>query len=267
MATFEAISDYSDAADRAVNSQFRKASAMLEDGDSDGAYDLMLSLEGSEEAAQALASDERLRLVALDREYQAGAIVTFGTYEQDDAVENGKEPLTWQVLDRDGNKALLLTEKGIDAVTYNNRKDYCSWRTCSLRRWMNGYFFNEAFSADEQQCIAETTVKAAHNYQYRVRGGWDTRDKVFCLSFNEVKQYLPEKKDRRMMPTAVTEHKQAYVSEISDGSSWWWTRTPGTSRKAVMTILADGTFQNYYVDLDLGAVRPALWVDLEQMAK
>ena len=38
--------------------------------------------------------------------YQVGDVITFGTYEQDNNLENGAEPIEWQVLE-----VLLLLEQ------------------------------------------------------------------------------------------------------------------------------------------------------------
>ena len=39
-----------------------------------------------------------------------GEYVTFGHYEQDNNLENGKEPIEWKVLDKKDGRVLLLRE-------------------------------------------------------------------------------------------------------------------------------------------------------------
>ena len=44
--------------------------------------------------------------------------VLFGSYEQDGDAANGKEPIEWLVLDRDGDKALLLSKYALDHQSF-----------------------------------------------------------------------------------------------------------------------------------------------------
>lgn len=47
-----------------------------------------------------------------------GDYVEFGKYEQDNDNSNGQEPIKWQVLDIDDDKALLIADKVLDNVQY-----------------------------------------------------------------------------------------------------------------------------------------------------
>ena len=42
-------------------------------------------------------------------DYRVGDKIQLGTYEQDDNNSNGKEPITWTILDKKGGKVLLLS--------------------------------------------------------------------------------------------------------------------------------------------------------------
>ena len=50
-----------------------------------------------------------------------GDMITFGSYEQDNDLTNGKEPITWRVLDYNSQKriALVLSEKALDTRAFN----------------------------------------------------------------------------------------------------------------------------------------------------
>ena len=45
---------------------------------------------------------------------KAGDIVTFGKYEQDNNIDNGKEPIEWFVLTVENGKALVMSKKVLD---------------------------------------------------------------------------------------------------------------------------------------------------------
>ena len=66
-----------------------------------------------------------------------------------------------------------------------------SWRECSLRRWLNQDFFQEAFSFQERTWILNTRVENPANPKYRTNGGAGTVDKIFLLSIGEAETYLP----------------------------------------------------------------------------
>ena len=65
-----------------------------------------------------------------------------------------------------------------------------TWETCSLRKWLNDEFVNEAFSKKEQKYIPTVTVPAHKNPKYDTDPGKATKDKVFLLSAVEVKNIL-----------------------------------------------------------------------------
>ena len=111
-------------------------------------------------------------------------IVYFGSYEQDHKAENGKELLEWIVLEREGDKALLLSRYGLEMLPYNTTDEAVTWETCSLRKWLNEEFLNTAFSKEEQKRIQLTKVKNKDNdYNFfPVKGGRSTEDAVFLMS-------------------------------------------------------------------------------------
>ena len=88
--------------------------------------------------------------------------VLFGSYEQDGDAANGKEPIEWLVLARDGDKALLLSKYALDHQSfmpfYEPVTEPFTWESCSLRQWLNSTFLNAAFSAEEQRRLLTTTV-------------------------------------------------------------------------------------------------------------
>jgi hypothetical protein len=99
----------------------------------------------SSEPAEALTTDTKT--VAPD--VQTGGYVTFGSYEQDNDLSNGKEDIEWLVLARENNKALLISRYSLDNQPYSEHTEEVPWENCSLRKWLNDNFLNEAFSSDE----------------------------------------------------------------------------------------------------------------------
>ena len=86
-----------------------------------------------------------------------GSVVTFGTYPQK-ADGADSTPIEWLVLDVQGDRALLLSCRGLDTKQYHTEKTGTTWESCSLRTWLNGEFLERAFSEKEQAGILTTDV-------------------------------------------------------------------------------------------------------------
>ena len=133
--------------------------------------------------------------------YTVGTHILYGRYEQDDDLSNGKEPLEWIILDRTGNRALIIANNIIDIgwnFKYGIQGDVQTyrWSNSTLRRWLNKDFINIAFSGDEQKGIVCSLVKAEKNPFNGYAVGQDTEDQVFILSYKEALMYFPNDKDR-----------------------------------------------------------------------
>ena len=63
--------------------------------------------------------------------------VVFGSYEQDNDLLNGSEPIEWQILESDGNSTLLISRYVWDYQPYNTERVDVTWETCSMRQWLN----------------------------------------------------------------------------------------------------------------------------------
>lgn len=191
---------------------------------------------------------------------RVGSYVTFGSYEQDGNHSNGQEPIEWLVLDvlNDGS-ALLISEYALDCVPYNENNSSVTWETCTLRDWLNNEFFNSAFSPDEQQRIQERTLSNSNNGYYGTGGGKGTRDKVFCLSIDEVRKYFSDDNDRECKPTDYTATKNTLIYK---GICWWWLRSPGNNNFSAAAVTYHGAISSYGELVKNGrtGVRPVILV-------
>ena len=166
---------------------------------------------------------------------KADEIIPFGNYN-------------WLVLDVQNNKALILTENIIEKRPYNKELKGVTWETCTLRKYLNGEFLRE-FSSDQQRRIEETRIENNDNQQYGTKGGSDTIDKIFLLSFNEVNRYFGNDSDR--------------IAKYNKKACWWWLRSPGYNKRDAACVDDVGSVSviNGTVYFN-GGVRPALWLNL-----
>ena len=227
-----------------------------------------------------------------------GDMITFGSYEQDNDLTNGKEPITWRVLDYDSQKriALVLSEKALDTRAFNeDNSSGCTYDRSTIRSWMNGYdkaqndlkkdfttnnFIDTAFTPEEQDRIAKTLVvpdknpKADENPEYNYVTGYMTEDKIFLLSITEVNKYLTTSSDKQADTTRYAVKKGArVVSSVShndtengtcnDPHCWalWWLRTNG-QYTTYKTYVYNSTISvnGNFLAISHMSVRPALWV-------
>lgn len=172
--------------------KYNAAVKLINDGDIINAYDSLIALNGYKDSTEKAADIfEQYRIEKL-KVANVGDIVLFGVYEQDNDTSNGKEDIEWRVLAKEDGRILLITDKALDCQRYNI--EYIggtTWDRCTLRKWMNESFLNDAFSYNECKQIQKTNVSAEKNPIYTtIPRGNATADKVFLLSITEVEKYF-----------------------------------------------------------------------------
>lgn len=241
-------------------------------------YNNAVSLMDAEQYAEAIAAFKKLGGYkdSLDKAESArlekkkyelknakvGDYVIFGHYEQDNDESNGKEEIEWRVLEVKDGKALVISKYALDGKEYSSDGSYICWENCTLRNWLNNDFINSAFSEEEKALIPTATVSADKNPEYDTDPGNATQDRVFLLSIPEANIYFTSDSARVCKPTAYAIANGAYKSD--NGNFRWWLRSPGAYKGYVTYVFKDGGVMEYgnVVNTRPGAVRPALWIDL-----
>ena len=72
-----------------------------------------------------------------------GGKIRFGAYD-------------WYVLDKQDDRALILTEKVIERRVYQNQACEITWEISDMRKYLNGELYN-SFSAADRERIIEVT--------------------------------------------------------------------------------------------------------------
>ena len=220
-------------------------------------------------------------------------LVEFGTYPQD--RNKTKAPICWRILRRKGKEALLISEKGLAAKPYHTKREHVTWEDCSLRKWLQTEFLEEAFTEEERSLIVPT-----RNWtHYEGKAGILTEDTVFILSLEEAVLLMPEPEDAQMELTgfAVLSGAEYEEQEVYGDEDWedeellpfsasiyygfWWLRAPecGENRPSGKylpegepclqygdIVGVDGQMDSGGADVDddTVAVRPALWVRIAE---
>ena len=180
---------------------------------------------------------------------KVGDYIKFGSYPQ---TSNGDiQPIEWQVLSIENNKMLVISRYGLDAKRFDSSSNV--WKKSEIRKWLNGDFYNKAFSEDDKKYINLSNLSDV-----------GTSDNVFLLSKEEVEKYFANNDSRRCKATDYAVKNGAWVNSRNDsgkGYSVWWLRSP--SLNLVYDVSSSGLIIyciSVYFDNDLA--RPALWINL-----
>jgi len=201
-------------------------------------------------------ADGVLTLAEAGSDLIAGQHVLFGDYE-------------WRVLEVRDDRALLLTEYGIDCRPFDETGD-ASWETCSLRAWLNGEFYNSFSEEDRTKILTVTNETNQYDYLADNDEYVDhivTEDTFFCLGEGQRESYCNLFGDLQCIPTQTAINKGVYIVDTDNGYCTWWLRTPCFNRLTVATdsgfrwLEPDGTTTiDGEVLSQCPAVRPAVWV-------
>ena len=185
-----------------------------------------------------------------EKSITVGDIIQFGSFPQSTSTS---EPISWIVIKQDDDKVLLLSQFALDCKPFHDRDESSTWKTSSIRKWLNDAFLSTAFSGEEKTQILNTQV---------ITESVSTQDSVFLLSNDEVVKYLLATADRQVKPTVYAKKQGAYID--NDGYSWWWLRSSGGNYGTYKSVVnAEGkTAQGYLTNAKDGTVRPAMWVNL-----
>ena len=164
----------------------------------------------------------------------------------------------WFVIKTEEEKALLLAKDCIDWEFFcgDNRLFEpavpCSWEKSYLRNYLNGELYDRMFTEEEKKAILPIN---------------DYSDKMFILSVDELDRYFPYMNLRRA--------DMFFGGEVDDRVKvWkepaiWWTNTVGEEPNQIAVVLENGSIdhEGFYNDADEVGIRPAMWVDIREIAK
>lgn len=195
-------------------------------------------------------------------ETRVGDTVMFGQYEQDGNLDNGSEPIAWQVLDVQGGKALLMSRYALDCLPFHDEKTDAVWNQSALNAWLQADF-HAAFTDAEWAAISPVTLAdtaADGNPEWQNTDAEPAETHVFLLSYAQVMQYLPEQEQRKVSGTEYARSRGAKFlgfTTIGIGETDWWLRSPGKESYDACFLDVRGAVGTKCVTEKLG-VRPAL---------
>ena len=215
--------------------------------------------------------------------------IYFGTYRQSSNGSGGynTDPVKWRVLANESGKLFLISDQNLDVFEYHTENEDVTWETSTMRSWLNGLaankgdgeeaidysddnFLDAAFSAGEQEAIAETEVVNDDNPRYGTEGGNNTVDKIFLLSLDEARNtgYFADDNSRISTNTAyVADGGKINISRRDAGTAdYWYLRSPALRSYNVSRVYDNGNVDDFgaYVS-NSSTVRPAFNLDLSSV--
>lgn len=256
---FLALGDYKDCPQLAADCEKcitrDSAVALMNSGDYENAVTVLESLGNFMDCPQLI---DRCRYEMLE----IGESIVIGSYEQDNKADNGPEPIEWFILDKQDGKVLVLSRYALEVRLYHFQNAEVTWETCTMREWLNGDFYNNAFTDEERALIPLSTVTADPNPMFKTPTGNDTEDYVFLLSIDEAERYFEKDSARVCEPTA---HARARGAGVYQGKSvWWWLRSPGMDNRdgALVGVVGQINCVGFF-EIEFGyCARPAMWVQI-----
>ena len=112
----------------------------------------------------------------LPNAYRFFSAVQIGVYRE--------QKLFWTELANIDDRHLLLCNHIVEYLPFNTEYTGIGWDQSSVRSWLNNEFYDQTFSAIEKKMIVEYTMQTNNTVT--------CTDKVFLLSADEVKKYLPK---------------------------------------------------------------------------
>ena len=193
---------------------------------------------------------------------QGNKIVHFGRYRQD-GKDPAKKAIEWIVLRKQGNRVLVISKYGLECMKFNNERVSFTWQSCSSRKWLNGDFLQEAFTAEERAMIPQVTVSAEKNQYGQAYAGQSTTDQVFLLSISEAQSLFANDHERACTGSEYCYSQGAKREE--NGNVYWWLRTPGGIQTVAAGVYASGMVDEcgQFGDIDRCAIRPAIWITVD----
>ena len=179
--------------------------------------------------------------------------VKLGRYPQNG---NTPEPIEWIVLAEFRGRLFVISKYVLERRVFDESDKNVKWRDCSLRKWLNGDFYDKAFSPEEKKRIAVSRVTCVDR-EADMKGPMETtvtEDKIFIPTKHETEIFFYEDRTCKATPHA---RDGKLLVHPEQGFSPWWLRGRTVGPSMAYQILGY-TFEK--PNTDFVGVRPMMWI-------
>lgn len=239
------------------NAKYNKAMSLVSDGRYEEALLIFEELDGHKDSVNQIKTTRALQREATlnSSKYsflsnlKIGDTFKFGEIEQDNNTNNGAEEIEWIVLDKKDGEILVISKYCIYAHVYNATvgESYdVTWSNSDMRAWLNGEFYKQLFSSNEQSLLNETKISS-------------DSDLLFLLSVEEAEKYFDDDESRK---TTATPYAKTFGYDF--GVNGWRLRSNGGYYYNPSNVTESGEIDvDGYGHDSLMGVRPAMWIAVE----
>lgn len=167
-------------------------------------------------------------------------------------ARNCFSPIQWIVLFQSETSKLLLSKYAIGGNKFNENDENVTWETCTLRKFLNQIFFEQAFNEYEKNLIVTSDVGPTANPMFDTPQGSSTRDKVMIPSLKEMKQFENNLEIIVCKTTPFSDACNVLVNTTDKGTPYydgcvWWLRTSGEDNRRATVVYPDKGNEIYEV--------------------
>ncbi len=190
----------------------------------------------------------------------AGGTVRLGTWPQ---KTGAPEPVEWDIVERfSGNIVMVISKYVLECRPFHDGEEIpAGWSGCSLRSWLNGEFFDTAFSEADKKRILTADV---HDVPETAGSAAFLRDKVFLLCEDEANAIYPDIVQRKRCFATRHARDAGVLTEEKTGFGAWF--VSGNRICLGGAVDQEGWLKpmdRQFYSLRFAGVRPAMWIKLK----
>ena len=237
------LGDYKDSSDRCNEYIYSKAVQFIDEGRITKAYLLLDFNREYKNCSQLLHQLENEEPLLQVLKLNEGESFLFGEYEQDNNIENGKEPIEWILLSKKNGDIYALSRYVLDTLQFN---DSDKW-SASIYNWMENGFLNIAFTKSERDDISRICLLK----NSEVRSEENSTGIVSADLSVEFTEYALSKKP---------------FIDTDSGLQWWMEAECGNASECraghtfARTGASDGSTSHLSEVTNRCGFRPAIWI-------
>ena len=183
--------------------------------------------------------------------------VLFGSYPQSDVSGSRKDPIEWIVLEKQNDKALLMSKLIIENDVFSNQI-VSNYNNSSIREYLNNSLYYSIFGDEDKNIVLYTDIDGVSN-------------NLFLISYSEfIKYFGTNVTDNKKGTSYVTDYLKYSRNDITvsnKAGTWYYGNSSYWLRDIVggnaLYVGLSGKLKNTGDSMTLNdGVRPAVWVSL-----
>ena len=195
---FLRLKDYKDSEEKYLANRYKHGVEQLKEKKYTAARDAFRDIPDYKDSGDKLADAE----IALLKKTKKDSDILFGEAH-------------WIVAEKKKDKAFLIRTKPTDGIAYNQTDANVTWKSSTIRQYLNDDFLKETFTPAMIKRIIKKQVVVKDNKKYGTKG-CTTKDKIFMLNEDQVVKYEKAlsffKRDFWLIGPGETQREAQFVS-------------------------------------------------------